>query len=174
MAFGERLTILRKSRGMSQEQLAEQLDLARQTISKWELDQSTPDLEYIIQLSELFGVTTDYLIKGEEPTERLSPEKQQVLSEKPPKGYTWCFFGGLTFILNSLMGIIALVICSVFVPWKVLYNGYVFEGFLGFLMGSHTLWLFIILILLALLGLFLCAFGFLKNITYGKKRNGAE
>lgn len=64
MAFGEILTTLRKSRGMSQEQLAEQLNLTRQTISKWELDQSTPDMEYIIKLSDLFGVTTDYLIKG--------------------------------------------------------------------------------------------------------------
>lgn len=48
MALDETLTILRKSRGLSQEQLAEELGLTRQTISKWELNQSTPDIAYII------------------------------------------------------------------------------------------------------------------------------
>lgn len=52
---------------MSQEQLAEVLGLTRQTISKWELNQSTPDLQYILQMGEFFNVSLDYLIKGEEP-----------------------------------------------------------------------------------------------------------
>lgn len=63
MTFGEKLADLRKKKGITQEELAEKLQITRQTISKWELDQSTPDLEYISRLSEFFGVTTDYLIK---------------------------------------------------------------------------------------------------------------
>ena len=63
MAFGENLTFLRKSRGLSQEQLAEELDLTRQTISKWELNQSLPDLDFLLQLSDFFQVSTDDLIK---------------------------------------------------------------------------------------------------------------
>lgn len=64
MTFGERIQLLRKQRKMSQEELGEKLEVTRQTISKWELDQSTPDLDYIIAISEFFEVTTDYLIKG--------------------------------------------------------------------------------------------------------------
>lgn len=64
MTFGERIQLLRKQRKMSQEELGEKLEVTRQTISKWELDQSTPDLDYIISISEFFDVTTDYLIKG--------------------------------------------------------------------------------------------------------------
>ncbi len=169
MAFGEILATLRKSRGMSQEQLAEQLNLTRQTISKWELDQSTPDMEYIIKLSDLFGVTTDYLIKGGVYAHQAVTEPQQVQSSKPPQGYTWCFFGGLTFTCMSLLGIIALAICAAFNPWSVSYNRYVFEGFIGFLMGTNTLWLFVVLAVTALIGIALGAFGVIRNITYKAK-----
>lgn len=169
MAFGETLTTLRKSRGMSQEQLAEQLELTRQTISKWELDQSTPDMEYIIKLSELFCVSTDYLLKGEEHTVPIACEQQQVQQSKPPQGYTWCFFGGLTFMCMSLVGIIALAICAAFHPWTVIRNNYVFEGFIGFLMGSNTLWLFVMLAVMALIGIGLGVFGVIRNITYKEK-----
>ena len=62
--FGENLKILRKQRGLSQEELAARLHVVRQTISKWELNQSSPDLDLIVKLSELFEVSTDYLIKG--------------------------------------------------------------------------------------------------------------
>ena len=169
MAFGEILATLRKSRGMSQEQLAEQLNLTRQTISKWELDQSTPDMEYIIKLSDLFGVTTDYLIKGGVYAQPTVTEQQQAQQGKPPQGYTWCFFGGLTFTSMSLLGIVALAICSAFHDWTVVYNNYVFEGFIGFLMGSNTLWLFIVLAVTALIGIGLGAFGVIRNITYKAK-----
>ena len=62
MTFGEKIQKLRKQQGLSQEALAEKVTVTRQTISKWELDQSTPDLEFIAQLSSIFGVSADYLI----------------------------------------------------------------------------------------------------------------
>ncbi len=69
MSTGQRLISLRKKRGITQEQLAEKVGVTRQTISKWELEQSVPDLNYICLLSEIFDVTTDFLIKGEIPKE---------------------------------------------------------------------------------------------------------
>ncbi len=66
MTFGEKLQSLRKSKGMSQEQLAEQITVSRQAISKWELGESNPDLDNIIQISNIFNVTTDYLLKDEQ------------------------------------------------------------------------------------------------------------
>jgi len=65
MIFADKLIRLRKKNGMSQEELAEKMNVSRQAVSKWEGAQSVPDLEKILQLGELFGVTTDYLLKDE-------------------------------------------------------------------------------------------------------------
>lgn len=65
MIFANKLVQLRKKTGWSQEELAEQMNVSRQTVSKWESAQSIPDLERIIRLSQLFGVSTDYLLKDE-------------------------------------------------------------------------------------------------------------
>ncbi len=65
MIFADKLVQLRKKAGWSQEELAEQMNVARQSVSKWEGAQSVPDLEKVIRLSELFGVSTDYLLKDE-------------------------------------------------------------------------------------------------------------
>lgn len=65
MRFAEKLIRLRKQAGWSQEELAEKLDVSRQAVSKWEVAQSTPDLERILAMSRLFGVSTDYLLKEE-------------------------------------------------------------------------------------------------------------
>ena len=65
MILAEKITELRKKNGFSQEELAEKLEVSRQAVSKWESAQSVPDLNRVLQLSELFGVTTDYLLKDE-------------------------------------------------------------------------------------------------------------
>lgn len=65
MIFADKLIQLRKKAGWSQEELAEQMNVTRQSVSKWEGAQSVPDLEKIIHLSNLFGVSTDYLLKDE-------------------------------------------------------------------------------------------------------------
>ena len=62
MTLGEKLQLLRRSRGLSQEQLAAELDVSRQAISKWECGDSTPDLDKLRAICTYFGVTTDYLI----------------------------------------------------------------------------------------------------------------
>lgn len=65
MILADKIILLRKRKGWSQEELAEQLGVTRQSVSKWEGAQSVPDIPKIIQMSELFGVTTDYLLKDE-------------------------------------------------------------------------------------------------------------
>ena len=69
MNIADRIQILRKSRGISQEELADKIGVSRQAVSKWESEQSTPDIDKIILLSDYFDVTTDYLLKGIEPTD---------------------------------------------------------------------------------------------------------
>ena len=60
----ERINLLRKKMGLSQEELANKIGVSRQAVSKWESGQSMPDLDKIIALSDLFGVSTDYILKG--------------------------------------------------------------------------------------------------------------
>lgn len=64
MSLGQRLTELRKSKKMSQEEVAEELNVTRQTISKWETDQSTPDFDKIVPLCKLFEISSDELLTG--------------------------------------------------------------------------------------------------------------
>ena len=84
MTLGEKIQKLRKQRGLSQEALAEKVTVTRQTISKWELGQSTPDLDFIAQLSDIFNVSSDYLIKDEmtEPDELPYKKRNYRLSER--------------------------------------------------------------------------------------------
>lgn len=63
MTFSDKLIALRKKAGWSQEELAERLNVSRQSVSKWESAQSMPDIDKILQLSSLFSVTTDCLLK---------------------------------------------------------------------------------------------------------------
>ena len=65
MKFSEKLIQLRRTTGLSQEELGNKLNVARQTVSKWELGETTPEMDKLIKLSEIFNVTLDELIKDE-------------------------------------------------------------------------------------------------------------
>ena len=67
MTLGERLTLLRKEKGYSQEEVAEKLNVTRQTVSKWELDQSTPDFDKVIPICKLYGISSEELLTGRKP-----------------------------------------------------------------------------------------------------------
>ena len=73
MKLSEKIVRLRKARGMSQEALAEQLDVSRQAVSRWEVGSALPDAGNVLQLSRLFGVTADYLLDDEYTGEQASP-----------------------------------------------------------------------------------------------------
>ena len=66
MHLSKRIFELRKAKGLSQEQLAEKIGVSRQSISKWESGESTPEMERLVELSKVFNVTTDYLLKPNE------------------------------------------------------------------------------------------------------------
>ena len=79
MILADKIMQLRKKAGWSQEELAEQLGVTRQSVSKWEGAQSIPDLEKVVQMSRLFGVSTDFLLKDE-----LEPEGHPLSEDVPP------------------------------------------------------------------------------------------
>ena len=88
MNISDRIQTLRKAKGMSQEQLADAVGVSRQAVSKWESEQASPDLDKVVIMSELFEVTTDYILKGIEPVEVQDHKTmadvidQKILTEK--------------------------------------------------------------------------------------------
>lgn len=91
MDFSEKLLTLRKSRNLTQEELAEQLDVSRQSVSKWESGQAVPELDKIVALSGIFDVTTDYLLKPSEIDElsvkaEMLEQQQKKLEREIQKG----------------------------------------------------------------------------------------
>lgn len=100
MTFAQRLQELRKGAGLSQEELAERLGVSRQSVSKWELGQAYPETEKIIEISRMFGVSLDVLLKGEEPPASAgSPEKPAPSPSCSP--------------LLTVLGILAILIVAV-------------------------------------------------------------
>ena len=78
MILADKIIEMRKKNGWSQEELADQLEVSRQSVSKWESAQSVPDMNKILRLSELFGVSTDYLLIGKSIDKELT--RTQLLS----------------------------------------------------------------------------------------------
>ena len=79
MNIADRIQHLRKVKGISQEELADKIGVSRQAVSKWESEQTSPDIEKIILMSDFFDVTTDYILKGIEPI----PDEPMLQKEKP-------------------------------------------------------------------------------------------
>lgn len=80
MKLSEKIVNLRKARNMSQEELAEQLDVSRQAVSRWEVGSALPDASNILQLSKLFGVSADYLLNNDYKGEAPAPIKSKSVS----------------------------------------------------------------------------------------------
>nr|WP_304056622.1 helix-turn-helix transcriptional regulator [Enterocloster clostridioformis] len=82
MTLSDRLQALRKSQNLSQEQLAEKLDVSRQAISKWESGQANPDINNILKLSDIYEVSTDYILTGKELDNQIVYKDHIVYKEK--------------------------------------------------------------------------------------------
>lgn len=105
MNLGDKLYELRKSKNLSQEEVAEKLNVSRQTISKWETNQSTPDFDKILPLCELYNITTDELIKGEIKEETVVKKDISIYNKKRAFGISigvLCFFIAVIWIMLSL------------------------------------------------------------------------
>lgn len=106
MEFSEKLLTLRKAKTLTQEELAEKLNVSRQSVSKWESGQAVPELDKIVAISTVFDVTTDYLLKSSEiddlsvKTEMLEKQQEQMLArekrqQKIRGSGDWCLQGFL-------------------------------------------------------------------------------
>lgn len=112
MTFGEKLQKLRSREGLSQDALAELLNVSRQAVSRWERDETMPETEKVVRISDHFHVTTDYLLK--DGPERFPPASRPL----PDPGEVWNKYG---FVLGWLL---ALWGC----PWLLLALFRLFDG----------------------------------------------
>lgn len=101
MNFGDKLQQLRKAKGMSQEQLAEQMDVSRQAVSKWELNASTPEVQNILRLSKIFEVSTDELLCNEGNGKKTAIGAKRPYVETIPIICVGIWVGGLLFSIAS-------------------------------------------------------------------------
>ena len=81
MKFGKFLKELRKERGLTQEQLAEQFDVSRRTVSRWETGNNMPDLDILIEIADYYEVDLRELIDGERKSEKLNEDLRETLSK---------------------------------------------------------------------------------------------
>lgn len=89
MEFHDKLYQLRKQKGLSQEELANRLNVSRQTVSKWELGDSTPDMEKLAAISNLFVISLDELVMDKIPMEAgKSADKSEIINELQQKVLT--------------------------------------------------------------------------------------
>lgn len=109
MDFSEKLFTLRKAGELTQEQLAEKLNVSRQSVSKWESGQAVPELDKIVALAAVFNVTTDYLLKSSEiddlcvKTELLEKQQQAMLMQQQRQRRIWeCVLYSLAVLLVLL------------------------------------------------------------------------
>ena len=122
MSVSKQLIHLRSMKGISQEELASLMNVTRQAVSKWETEQSLPDSEKIIRLSEIFGVTTDYLLKGKETDPMdiysqhnskagadMSAEVTEILDNVHQMSTTKRYVIGISILLIVIAVIIAIV-----------------------------------------------------------------
>ena len=160
MTLADRICEQRKRKGISQEKLAVELGVSRQAISKWESGQSVPELDKAVRMSDFFGVTTDYLLKGVEPKSEAAPETQPPETVcHPPRMGLKALVG---LILSTLSGLGLLAVCILGSIANETYEEYVMdtlirhcEGIPAYIMGRNILWLAILLVALFAAGIVL-------------------
>lgn len=144
MSLGETIYTLRTRRNLSQGDLAEQLDVSRQSISKWETDRSVPELDKLVKMSRLFGVSLDELVLGAEKGPAEERGENPASQPLPPGGLrTRKVISIVLFVLAALMVLLLTIIGS----WSGLLIGLMFTspflacGILCLVTRKHTgLW----------------------------------
>lgn len=169
MSFHQRLQDLRKKSGMTQELLGEKLGITRQTVSKWERGESTPDFAYLVKISELFQLSTDYLLKGKLPQSQQSSSPGETVSERTEKQtpHQLSLLGACLF-LGGLITNLVLFVLSVIYPmnWTGNIGSYVgsFDGLMGFLFWKDIVWLFALMCLAIVVGFLMLILPFIKPL----------
>ena len=168
MNLAQRIMELRKQRGWSQEDLSEQMDVSRQSVSKWESGASVPDLEKILKLSQLFDVSTDYLLKDNIAELPQSPADTPVSREPMPRNVSTAEAENyLALVRRASTRIAAAVLVLILSPTPLMLLGALAENNMG--LSENTAGGIGVGILLAMI-----AAGVLVLVMSGLKLSGYE
>lgn len=175
MTFGEKLTHLRKREGMSQEDLAAQVGISRQTVSRWELGTAMPDSSNLLAISRLFRVSADYLLYEELEQENASAIHEQA-EAGPKERRDWLrkLAGAVTLAVSAL-GLLLLGILSSVFPAAVSEAPvgrdwvHIYTGLAGFLKFHRLEWLLALCLLAAALGVGLLLHARLRRHAAGNE-----
>ena len=110
--IGEKIALCRKKAGLSQEALAAQLGISRQAVSRWETGEATPDTDKVVQLSRLFGVTTDYLLLDDVSEFQAAPQSTPQAETLTQKRKPSRLFVGQCLLVIGLVGLAIVLIGS--------------------------------------------------------------
>ncbi len=124
MKLSEKILTLRKKAGMSQEELAEKLNLSRQAVSRWEVGSAVPDAYNVLQLSKLFGVTSDYLLNDDYESDHDVPAVKLTkdAGNQKVKTVIAACASAVGLLLNFVIYILSRFI-EVMVPRRVMVDG---------------------------------------------------
>ena len=110
MNLGERLFELRKAKNLTQDDMAEKLNVTRQTVSKWETNQTTPDFDKIMPLCELFEIGVEELLTGKKEEQREEKKEEKVLTRQEVKERSAKIVSGSVFIYIAAVAFIAIAV----------------------------------------------------------------
>ena len=132
MKLSEKIRALRKSFGMSQEELAEKADVSRQAVSRWENGSALPDAENILRLSRLFGVTADCLLNDEYQSDDDLPKVQQTKNDGVRQVMFYLVLTEIMVLLIQFMTVVILQSAFFgvlsFIPFVALIGGFEYAG----------------------------------------------
>ena len=163
MTLGEKIQKLRKSCGLSQLQLAEQLDVSRQSVSKWELNESVPDINKIVRLSELFSVSVDELLKEQYTSYVENVDTKSTIEDIVQMNYINSLIK--IGIKTTILGTVLIVLECLFLPvlaiiQKSQVNGQGFyTDFMDYISVQPMPIIYILTIIIICVGIFLVFWG---------------
>ncbi len=165
MLFNEKLRYLRKINNMSQEELAGKLTVSRQAVSRWETGDTMPDAETLLQLSEVFGVSIDNLLKDD-----LDIDDNTTVPVNDDEKNRLYVVSGIILTSLSSIGLLCLGVLSSLFPvyTKYLINGgadELYKATIFTFLAEHNLtWLFGFVIVVFLIGIALIFINKIKNV----------
>lgn len=173
VGLAEKVQSLRKTKGLFQEQLAELLNVSRQSVSKWESGQSIPEVDKIVQMSEIFNVPTDYILKDTSTGEVVvSPREEE--RKGPGKSPGIVISGAICLGFSVISVFVMWTLSKIYPAPIVLYNQQTQRWLVGF---DNFLWVhglegfYRFCITIGIVGAVLLCLKFVKSIfaSFGRK-----
>jgi len=156
MRFNEKLKNLRKGKNITQEKLAESLNVSRQAVSKWESGDVMPEIDKIVELAKMYDISLDYLLTDKTENPHVTDQKANKVYDEPKSNkFNKIFIAGIVFFSTGFIGVLVFVVLAVLNHITVMNGRGIHTGFGAFLEATNLLPLFVLCCICSLTGLFM-------------------